>query len=345
MVCDESYNRRPHGPFSVHDVTADDAAIIVPNRGPPFTVINRNDFDGEYPFAGQFVELDGHRYHYVDEGRGPALLFVHGNPTWSFAWRHFIRTLSARFRCLAVDHMGCGRSDKPQHYNYTLRQHVLNLGVFIDRLGLEDLTLIGHDWGGCIGMGAAVAAPQRFARFVLCNTAAFRSDRIPWRIAVCRIPGVGAWTVRGLNGFARAALSMAVCDHSRMTAAVRAGYLAPYDRWAHRIAVHEFVRDIPVRPGHRSYETLVAIERGLSQFVELPMLLMWGERDWCFTADFLAEWQRRFPDAAVARFPEAGHYVFEDAREAMIDRLGRFLESTSIERPHASAGRSAPAAR
>ncbi|MGE0377032.1 MAG: alpha/beta fold hydrolase [Planctomycetaceae bacterium] len=286
-------------------------------------------FDGEYPFVGDCVELDGHRYHYVDEGNGPVLLFVHGNPTWSFAWRHFLRELSPRFRCVAVDHIGCGRSDKPQEYDYTLRQHVFNLSRFIERLGLEEITLIGHDWGGCIGMGAAVAAPHRFARFVLCNTAAFRSRRIPLRIAVCRIPGFGALAVRGLNGFARAALTMAVCDHSRMPPAVRAGYLAPYDSWAHRIAVHEFVRDIPLRPGHRSYQTLVEIEQGLSQFVGSPTLLLWGDRDWCFTPEFLSEWQRRFPQAEVTRFPDAGHYVFEDAREAMIRRLMAFLESTS----------------
>lgn len=288
---------------------------------------DQEDFAGEFPFAAHFVELDEQRYHYVDEGAGPTLLFVHGNPTWSFAWRHLIRNLSPEFRCVAVDHIGCGRSDKPQRYDYTLRQHVNNLSQFIEKLDLRDVTLVGHDWGGCIGMGAAVAAPERFSRFVLCNTAAFRSRKIPLRIAVCRTPGLGAAMVRGLNGFARAALQMAVCDHRRMTPPVRAGYLAPYDSWAHRIATHEFVRDIPLKPSHRSYPTLVEIEHGLSKFTNSPMLLMWGERDWCFTTDFLAEWERRFPKAEVARFPEAGHYIFEDARDEMTDRLREFLRS------------------
>ncbi len=286
------------------------------------------DFDGEYPFVGHVLDIDGHAYHYVDEGNGPVLLFVHGNPTWSFAWRNFIKEFSPAYRCIAVDHIGCGRSDKPQDYEYTLANHVSNLTRLIEHLDLRDITLIGHDWGGCIGMGAAVASPERFSRFVLGNTAAFRSQAIPLRIAVCRIPVLGAIGVRGLNGFARAAVMMAVQDHQRMTPAVCAGYLAPYNSWANRIATHEFVRDIPLKPSHRSYQTLLDIENGLSQFVDSPMLLVWGERDWCFTTDFLAEWEKRFPHAEVARFADASHYVFEDACEEMIEKVGLFLTGT-----------------
>jgi haloalkane dehalogenase len=284
------------------------------------------DLAGEYPFAAHFLEMGAHRLHYVDEGHGPVLLFVHGNPTWSFAWRHFIRALSGTYRCVAIDHLGCGRSDKPQDFEYTLAHHVEHLVQLVERLDLRDITLIGHDWGGCIGMGAAVARPARFSRFVLCNTAAFRSRRIPWRIAICRWPLLGPVLVRGLNGFARAALTMAVCDHRRMTPPVRAGYLAPYDSWASRIATLEFVRDIPLDRGHRSFATLTAIEQGLSQFAAHPMLLAWGDRDWCFTGEFLDEWRRRFPGAEVCRFPQAGHYVFEDAREPLLTRLQQFLD-------------------
>ncbi|MEZ6144691.1 MAG: alpha/beta fold hydrolase [Planctomycetaceae bacterium] len=147
------------------------------------------DFDGEYPFAGQVLDVDGHAYHYVDEGTGPVLLFVHGNPTWSFAWRNFIKAFSPNYRCVAVDHIGCGRSDKPQDYEYTLANHIANLTRLIEHLDLREITLVGHDWGGCIGMGAAVEVPERFSRFVLANTAAFRSqsDSFP-RIASAEFP-------------------------------------------------------------------------------------------------------------------------------------------------------------
>ncbi len=290
----------------------------------------RTGFENEYPFTSRFFDLDGLRYHYVDEGAGEVLLMVHGNPTWSFAFRNLIKDLSRDYRVLAIDHIGCGFSDKPQHYPYTLDQHVRNLVRFVEGLQLERITLIGHDWGGGIGMGAAVRSPERFARFVLMNTAAFRAPQIPKRIALCRIPCFGALAVRGLNLFVRAALRATVEKPERMTAAVRAGYLAPYNSWSNRVAVLRFVEDIPITPAHVSYRTLVEIEEGLVQFAGSPMLLPWGGRDWCFSTKFLEEFQRRFPQAETYLIPDAGHYVFEDAHELLIPRIREFLEQHRV---------------
>lgn len=287
----------------------------------------RDGFAEEYPFRSHFVTVDGVRMHYVDEGVGEILLCVHGNPTWSFAWRNFIKQLSSKYRVIAVDHVGCGFSEKPQEYPYCLRRHIDNLKGLIAQLGLNNITLIAHDWGGAIGMGAAGELPDQFSRFVLCNTAAFRSRRIPLRIAVCRWPAFGVLGVRGLNLFARAALTMAVANKSVMTPAVRAGYLAPYDSWANRVAVYRFVQDIPMSPNHPTYETLVGVEQSLSQFTQRPMLLAWGEQDWCFTTTFRDEFHRRFPQAEVYSLPDAGHYLFEDAPDRIIKRLAEFLES------------------
>jgi haloalkane dehalogenase len=294
----------------------------------------RRGFADEYPFQPHFFDLNGLRYHYVDEGQGEPLLMVHGNPTWSFAWRNLIKDLARDYRVLAVDHIGCGLSDKPPTYAYRLQTHIENLTRFITHLDLQQITLIAHDWGGAIGMGAAARLPERFARLVLCNTAAFRSTRIPWRIAVCRIPVLGPLGVRGLNLFARAALRMAVEKPERLTPAIRAGYLAPYDSWLHRVAVQRFVEDIPLRPEHPSYAALVAVEEGLARFVETPQLLIWGERDWCFTPHFLAELERRWPRAETLRIPDAGHYVFEDAWERMVPRIRQFLKEHPLtQRP------------
>jgi haloalkane dehalogenase len=159
------------------------------------------------------------------------------------------------------------------------------------------------------------------------NTAAFRSRRIPLRIAACRIPLLGPMAVRGFNAFSRAALTMAVAHHDRMTPAVQAGYLYPYDSWAHRIAVQRFVEEIPMRPEHPSYETLVQVEQGLAQFQSCPWLLIWGEQDWCFNLEFLDEWRHRFPQAETFRLTDAGHYVFEDAHERIVPRLREFLQA------------------
>jgi haloalkane dehalogenase len=290
-----------------------------------YAMFSRAGFESEYPFPSKFFDLDGVRLHYVDEGKGETLLCVHGNPTWSFAWRNLIKDLSRHYRLLAVDHIGCGFSDKPQEYEYRLARHVDNLSRLVAGLDLKNITLLAHDWGGAIGMGTAGRMPERFSRFVLFNTAAFRSQRIPLRIAVCRWPVVGLCGVRGLNLFARAALSMAVCRHERMTAPVRAGYLAPYGNWHDRVAILRFVQDIPLSPRHTSYETLVSIENGLAQFRTSPMLFVWGMRDWCFTPAFLDEFLQRFPNAETLKLDEAGHYVFEDAYEAIIPRIREFL--------------------
>jgi len=286
----------------------------------------RTAFADEYPFMSHFLDLGGLKYHYVDEGAGDVLLMVHGNPTWSFAWRNLIKDLSRDYRVLAVDHIGCGFSDKPQDYSYTLARHIENLAHFVEALDLRHITLFAHDWGGAIGMGTAARLPERFSRFVLFNTAAFRSRRIPKRIAACRIPIAGPLAVRGLNLFARAALSMAVEKRERMTPAVRAGYLAPYDSWRNRVAVLRFVQDIPLSENHRSYQTLLEVEQGLDQFRNSPVLLVWGERDWCFTREFLEEFQRRLPQAETFAIQDAGHYVFEDAHERIIPRVREFLQ-------------------
>ena len=283
----------------------------------------------EYPFESKSLDLDGRRYAYVDEGSGPPLLFVHGNPTWSFAWRRFVRHFRDRYRCLAVDHLGMGLSDKPAEYEYRIDQHIENLSRFVESLDLRDITLIGHDWGGCIGMGAAGRDPERYSRFVMMNTAAFRSSRIPLRIAVCRIPVLGALGVRGLNLFSKAALVMAAAHRDRLTPAIKQGYLFPYDNWDHRRAVHRFVQEIPMKSSHPTYQTLVQVEQGLEQFRDRPWLLCWGDRDWCFTPEFLKEWQERFPDAETTRYSDAGHYVFEDAHERLIPRLEEFLSRTT----------------
>jgi haloalkane dehalogenase len=290
-----------------------------------------------YPFTSRELILDGEpatgalRYHYLDEGQGRPLLLVHGNPTWSFHWRNVVLGLRDTYRLVVPDHIGCGLSDKPWPYPYRLAQHTENLVRLIESLDLRGITLLAHDWGGAIGLGAAVRMPERFARFVLFNTAAFRSHRMPWRIRICRTPILGRLLVQGLNGFLRAALHMATTKpRDWLTAEVRAGYLAPYGDWRSRVAIHQFVQDIPLSPRHPSYGELVAIEAGLAQFRNHPVQLIWGMRDWCFTPHFLERFLEFFPAAEVHRLADAGHWVAEDGREEVIPLVRRFLESHAV---------------
>lgn len=283
-----------------------------------------------YPFDPHYLRLDQERHislHYLDEGPREAqpVVMLHGNPTWSFYYRNLILALRSQFRCIAPDHIGCGLSDKPQKYPYTLAQHIENLEKLLDELKLESVDLILHDWGGAIGMGAAVRKPKRIRRIVVLNTAAFPSRRIPFRIAICKLPLFGAIAIRGFNGFALPALTMAVSHRERMTPEVRAGLLAPYNSWANRIANLRFVQDIPMSSGHPSFATLQGIADGLKNFADRRMLICWGMQDWCFNESFLKTWIERFPNAEVERYADAGHYVLEDAHERIAPRVLEFL--------------------
>ncbi len=268
-------------------------------------------------------------YHYLDEGDGPVLLLLTGIPTWSFNWRELVLALRGRYRLIVPDHIGCGLSDKPdaRSYSYRLAQRIEDVVQLVEQLGLDHVTLVAHDWGGAIGMGAAAAVPSRFSRFVLMNTAAFLLQRCPWRIRLCHIPGLGRLAVQGLNVFARAALRVTVERHERMTPAVRAGYLAPYDSWRNREAIYRFIMDIPLRPSHPTYATLNAIEASLPRFRAAPICLIWGMRDWVFTPEFLNRFLQSLPDAEVHRLADAGHYVMEDAHEQVIPLVKAFLEN------------------
>lgn len=276
-----------------------------------------------YPFTPKTLVINGHRLSYLDEGQGPVIVMLHGNPTWSFYYRHLVMALRGEFRIIVPDHMGCGLSDKPQDYPYTLATHIENLTVLIDHLELEELSLMVHDWGGAIGMGFAGRHPAMIRALVITNTAAFTSTRIPWQIWLCRLPWLGACLVRGLNGFARPALDMAVTK--KLSSAAARGYLLPYDSWQHRVAVHAFVRDIPLTASHPSWPTLVEVETNLPKLQNKPLLILWGGQDFCFNDWFYEEWLRRFPKAQHHYFPEAGHYLLEDAGEEIEPLLGNFF--------------------
>lgn len=281
-----------------------------------------------YPFDSHFLDLGGLRYHYLDEGRGDPIVMVHGNPTWSFYYRRLIEDLRAKYRVIVVDHMGCGLSDKPQRYDYTLARHIANLEALLEQLALKEITLVMHDWGGPIGMGYAVRHPDRMRRFVILNTVAFWSPEIPWFLRFCRLPLVGPIMIRGLNLFAIVAARVACRHRERMTEEVRAGYLLPYGSYADRVAVLRFVQDIPVDAAHPTFAVLQSIENGLAQFRRHPMLIMWGGKDPVFTTRLLKGWRERFPEAVVKEIDDAGHYVLEDAYERIIPWIREFLEKT-----------------
>ncbi len=278
-----------------------------------------------YPFESNYFNLDGLRYHFLDEGEGEPMLCVHGNPTWSFYYREMVKAFRSQRRVIVPDHIGCGLSDKPQNYPYRLANHVENLERLVLDLDLSEITLVVHDWGGPIGLGVAGRHPDRFRRLVITNTAAFTSNHMPFLLHLCRIPVLGELLIRGFNAFAGLAPVLAVADRQCITPAIREGYLFPYDSWANRIATHRFVADIPMDPKHPTYPELIRVEEGLRRLEHCPVQLFWGDKDWVFRPTFASRFSEFFPSAEVHHFPEVGHLVVEEAFERILPRLRDFL--------------------
>ncbi len=272
--------------------------------------------------------------HYVDEqpdasagernqgGKTGPVLMVHGNPTWSFYFHALIAAIRKSGRAVAVDHIGCGLSDKPREFSATLENHICNLADLVTHLDLRDITLVGHDWGGAIGMGCLTRMPDRFSRIVLMNTAAFPPPFFPWRIRVLRTPLLGRLAVQGMNVFARSALTMAT--ERGLSGPVRAGLVAPYDNWNNRRATYEFVRDIPTRKSDPAWKILEQIESQLASLGQ-KKLLIWGMRDWCFRPSCMDRFLRHWPDAATLELDDAGHYVMLDEPTKTVDAICSFV--------------------
>jgi haloalkane dehalogenase len=295
----------------------------------------RFDLKKQYPFKSNYLDLNGLKYHYLDEGTGPTVVMLHGNPSWSFYYRNLVQQLSDRYRCIVPDHIGCGLSDKPgdDRYDYTLPRRVDDLEQLLDQLDLnEKITLVLHDWGGMIGMAYAVRHPKRISRLVILNTGAFplpKAKPFPLGLKICRDTWLGTLLVRGLNAFSQGAAWIG-CKENPMSAELRALYQLPYDSWQNRIATLRFVQDIPLQPGDRNYDLICSVADRINQFANLPMLICWGEQDFVFDQHFLAEWQRRFPLAELHSYPKAGHYILEDMQQEVVPLIAEFLDRTEL---------------
>lgn len=286
----------------------------------------------EYPFESNYLDVSGDAkgplwLHYLDEGPkdAPVVVMLHGNPTWSFMYRHVVKALRDGYRCIVPDHMGCGLSDRPKDFDYTLENHAANVGRLLDHLGVERFSLVCHDWGGMIGYTMATARPDAYAGGVVMNTAAFLG-KLPKRIATVRIPVFGKAAVLGFNAFVRAALYSCTHDKSVLTESVKGGYLAPYQTPHDRLATLRFVEDVPQAKGHATWDLVSAVDDKLPAFKELPLMALWGEKDWCFTPKFREGWQARFPNAEVHKWDDAAHFVFEDKRSEVCQHIRRFFD-------------------
>ena len=266
-----------------------------------------------YPFESRYADVGGARVHYVDEGTGPPLLLLHGNPTWSFLYRDIIRGLRDRYRCVAVDYPGFGLSRAAPGYGYTPAEHAGVLEQLVVQLDLGDVTMMVQDWGGPIGFAVATRHPARFAAFVVGNTWAWpKSD--PGTQVFSRLLGgpVGAFLIKRRNVFVERILPGGVRRRQLPEEVMRA-YRGPFPDPASRLPVHVFPREIL-----RSIPFLAEVERGLPALRDRPALIVWPTKDVAFREPERRRWEQVFPNHRTILLEGAGHYIQEDAPEEIV---------------------------
>jgi haloalkane dehalogenase len=279
-----------------------------------------------YPFPSHYLDVDGGRMHYVDEGHGPPILMVHGNPTWSFLYRHMITDLSPQYRCVAPDHLGFGLSDKPPGWTYHPADHARNLAHLVDHRNLRDLTLVMQDWGGPIGLAYALSHHTNVRRLIILNTWCWPVNRDPYYIAFSALMGgrIGRMLIRRYNFFARSVMRQWFGDHAKLTPHIHQHYLRPLARPEERVGCMAFPKQII---GATAWLNDLWAQRHTLQ--HLPTLIVWGMKDMAFRRQELERWTTLFPQAEVIRIASAGHFVQEEAPEALQNAVAPFMARTA----------------
>jgi haloalkane dehalogenase len=269
--------------------------------------------DELYPFASHYADIEGARLHYVDEGSGPPLLLMHGNPTWSFLYRDLIRGLCDRYRCIAVDYPGFGLSRAATGYGYTPAEHANVVEQLIVQLDLRAVTMMVQDWGGPIGFAVATRHPDRFTAFVIGNTWAWpKSD--PGTQLFSRLLGgpIGGYLILRRNFFVEKILPQNV-KRKKLPDAVMEAYRGPFPTLESRRPLHVFPREIL---GSRPF--LAEVEKGLPALSDHPALIVWPTKDIAFREPERRRWEEIFRHHHTVMLEGAGHYIQEDAAEEII---------------------------
>lgn len=271
--------------------------------------------DTLYPFRSHFADIAGNIVHHLDEGAGPMLLFLHGNPTWSFLYRHQIRDLRARFRCVAIDYPGFGLSTAAPGYRYRPADHAGIVAELVDRLDLRDVTLVAGDWGGPIGLAVAARRPGTVTGAVFTNTWAWPTTGRRRLLSAVAGGWPGRRLIRRTNLFARLAVPIGH-RRTRLDQSELAHYRQPFLSPTRRYATALFARHLTASSGFLDH-----VEAVLPELRVLPVRIVWGERDPAFGPRDRRRLEHAFPRYATTRLTDAGHFVPDDAPEALTDAI------------------------
>ncbi len=311
-------------------------------------------YGATYPFQSRFITVGrggkagsgasrGHRMHFIDEGSGPVVVCLHGNPTWGFLFRNLITALRQDFRVIVPDHVGCGLSDKPASVYFRAADRIAHLQELLEQLGIGRFSLVMHDWGGPIGTGLAVRRPDDIERLVYFNTTLAETSLLPTMIRQAAAPGIGRLLTQHTMRFMTLLTTLGVAQP--LPDEIKQGYHRPYRTWANRRAIWGFVRDIPFSRSHPTAPLMDAMVAGLPALAAKPVKIIWGMKDPCFHPEILGQVAARFPQADVVRIANASHLVLEDAPGQAIAEVREFLRPvarSSRDEPTVSAPAAAP---
>ncbi|NWJ95338.1 MAG: alpha/beta fold hydrolase [Chloroflexi bacterium] len=281
--------------------------------------INRH----EYPFAPHYYQCEAGKMHYIDEGKGEPIVMVHGNPIWSFSYRHLINHLAKSHRCIAMDHLGFGLSDKPADWSYLPEDHAKNFKQLMEYLQLKDITLIVNDWGGPIGLSYAIAYPERIKRIVLFNTWLWQTnDDWYYQLFSGFMGGViGKFLIKKFNFFARTFIWVVYGNKAKLTPEIRRHYIEPLKIPAERKGTWVFPKQII-----SSGKWLGELWSQIDMITAKPTLILWGLRDIAFRKKELERWKGVLHNYTVHTFANVGHYPQEENYEEVGRLLTLFLE-------------------
>ncbi|MCD8540491.1 MAG: alpha/beta fold hydrolase [Leadbetterella sp.] len=275
----------------------------------------------EYPFPSNYFDINGHKLHYLDEGQGETVLFVHGTPSWSFDFRNVIKRLSPGFRCVAIDHVGFGLSDKPEHYDYSVQNHSRTLEEFVRKKNLENITLVVHDFGGPIGLNFAIQHPEKIKNLVILNSWLWSSKEDPDFIRLSRIlkSPLLPFLYRYLNFSPRFILPQSFGDH-KISKHLLKQYTRPFAHKTERNGALAFARSLL-----NDQEWFEELWRKKEAVLTKPVLFIWGMKDPVIKPRYLDKFISGFPDSKVIRMETSGHFPQEEEPERVAEAIFDFL--------------------
>ncbi|MBM7566309.1 alpha/beta fold hydrolase [Paenibacillus sacheonensis] len=281
----------------------------------------------EYPFQDRWLPYRDGNIHYVDEGSGPTVLLLHGNPTWSYLYRNVIKELSGECRLVAPDYPGFGMSKAPSGYGYTPQEHSEVISDFIRRLKLKDFILVVQDWGGPIGLDYAVRNREQLRGIVLMNTWAWPAAQLPMKLFSLVMGGrpLGYWLQTRRNFFAKVIVPQGIHHAEKVTDSLRKAYTDPFPTPASRKPTWVFPRHI-----RKAGSWLAAIESRLPSLADLPAQIIWGSKDSAgFPLEAMNKWQYYLPRNETEILDDASHYVQEDRPDRVAAAIRNLWTRTS----------------